>query len=332
MKLLIGVFFLFLFVRGEAQKIINIDKEQSFKTFKVQWVSQFPLFKGQKEVSKKGWFAKFIFGKKNTFKIIKPIDIIAINPDSFYILDQGVGTIFTINESKKKIPKVLKKNKVSFNSLVNFCSFTNDEILFTDSRLNKIFKLNESQKKLEVLNENIKLQQPTGIAYSIISKEVWVVDTGAHRISVLNEQGELIKTIGKRGVASGEFNFPTSIWIDKIGNVYVIDAMNFRIQVFNKTGEVISIFGEAGNATGYFARPKGIATDSFGNIYITDALYHTVQVFDISGNFLYQFGEQGRGKEQFWMPSGIYIDEKNYIYIADSYNSRIQIFQLINEK
>ena len=327
--ILLGTLFMFFFTGIKAQKKLN--NYQTIERFSVQWVNQFPLLKKPKKNSNKGWLAKLIFGKKYSPKITKPTDIIAANPNSFLLLDQGAGTIFNIdiNNNSLKTFKTFKKSKINFSSLVNFCLLSTNEILFTDSRLNKIYKLNEEQKKLTVLNDSISLNQPTGIAYSSISNEIWVVETAAHQISILNKDGKLIKTIGNRGAGKGEFNFPTSIWIDKLGNAYVIDAMNFRVQVFNKKGEVISVFGEIGNATGYFARPKGIATDSFGNIYITDALFHTVQVFDISGNFLYQFGKQGRNKEQFWMPSGIYIDDENYIYIADSYNARVQLFQLI---
>ena len=329
--LLIGTLFMFFFTNVEAQK--NINEVKTIETFRAQWINQFPLPKEQKKVSNKGWLTKFLFGKKNNLEITKPTDIIATNANSFFLLDQGAGTIFNIDitNNRQRISKTLKKSKINFSSLVNFCLLPTNEILFTDSRLNKIYKLNEEQKKLTVLVDSIQLNQPTGIAYSSTSKEIWVVETAAHRISVLNEHGKLIKTIGERGSGSGEFNFPTAIWIDKSGNAYVIDAMNFRIQIFNKDGKVISKFGEIGNASGYFARPKGIATDTFGNIYITDALFHVVQVFDISGNFLYQFGKQGRNKEQFWMPSGIYIDDENYIYVADSYNSRIQLFQLIKK-
>ena len=330
-KFLIGILFLFSFVKADAQDTLNAIKDQSFKTHKVQWVNQFPSLDKNKKNAKKGWFTRLIFGNKNNPELIKPIAIYALSPNEFTILDQGSATIFQVKNYQKKIPKVLRKHKFNFSSLVSFCKFSNNEILFTDSRSNKIFKLNEEQNKLDVFNNNLQLQQPTGIAYSTITNEIWIVETADHRISVLNEQGQLLKTIGKRGSAQGEFNFPTSICFDKFGNAYVIDAMNFRIQVFNKAGEVISVFGEPGNATGYFARPKGIATDSHGNIYITDALYHTVQIFDIKGNFLYQFGQQGRNKGQFWMPSGIYVDDNDYIYVADSYNARIQIFLLLEE-
>jgi len=324
MKFIISILLFFIFTSGNSQELPYAEKDNI-----IQWVGQFPKAPGAINKAKSGWFARLVFGKKRIPQIIKPVAILKTSPDYYLVLDQGSNLIFKTNNDDKKIPKAFKKSKINFASLVGFCKVSNNEVLFTDSRKNKIFRFNENQKELTVFNKNIELQRPTGIAYSLVSKNIWVVETGAHRIVVLNEQGELIKTIGRRGNASGEFNFPTSIWIDKTDKVYVVDAMNFRIQVFNAQGEMLSTFGEAGNATGYFARPKGIATDSYGNIYITDALFHTVQIFDISGKFLYQFGEQGTGKGQFWMPSGIYIDDENYIYVADSYNSRIQIFKFV---
>ena len=329
MKFNIAFSFLFILMLGKAQEPVNSQNYQASDTRLVQWISQYPVDGVQKtNNSFLNQVAQFVFGKKNVPEITKPNAILASNPLSFLVMDQGSATLFNVQNNEKKIPRVLKKGKFNFPSLVSLCSFSNNEILFTDSRLSRIFVLNEEQEKLEVLNKELILNQPTGIAYATISKEIWVVETGAHRISILNEQGKRIKTIGKRGAEPGEFNYPTDIWIDKEGKAYVIDAMNFRIQIFDNSGELISIFGEAGDATGYFARPKGIATDSFGNIYITDALFHTVQIFDLSGNYLYNFGEQGRSNGQFWMPSGIFIDENNFIYIADSYNSRIQLFQL----
>ena len=297
----------------------------------VLWVNQYPAFKEGKE--KKNVFIRifnFIIKKNQQRSLVRPIGVLASSPHDFYVLDQGSQTIFDVEDNKGDIPRCIKRKENNFTSLVGICSMPDHEILFTDSRLNKIFVVSADKKKLTVLNDSLKLEQPTGIAYSTVTNEIWVVETNAHRISVLNDKGELIKRIGSRGDENTQFNFPTSIWIDNLGEAYVVDAMNFRIQIFNKKGEFVSVFGESGDTPGSFARPKGIATDTYGNVYVVDALFNVVQIFDKSGNFLYNFGKQGRDKEEFWMPSGIYIDSQNYIYVADNYNSRIQIFQLIN--
>ena len=297
----------------------------------ISWVSQYPVHKeheAKQNAARKIY--DFLVKKNKESTLTRPVGVFAANPADFWVLDQGDETVLQVQKNKVEIPRSIRKKENYFTSLVGVCALPDGDILFTDSRLNKVFLLSVVQKKLSILNDTLQFQQPTGIAYSAATDEIWVVETNAHRVSVLSRNGELIKRIGSRGDANGQFNFPTSICIDKAGDVYIVDAMNFRVQIFHKNGEFGSTFGEAGDGTGFFARPKGIATDTYGNIYVADALFHVVQIFDKSGTFLYSFGKQGREKEEFWMPAGIYIDSKNYIYVADSYNSRIQIFQLIN--
>jgi sugar lactone lactonase YvrE len=297
----------------------------------ISWMSQFPAHKAG-EVKKNAALRiyEFLVQKNKGASLSRPVGILAHDPSSFWVLDQGDEAMFQVEKNKMEIPHSIKKKESYFTSLVGMCALPGGDILFTDSRLNKVFVYNEGSKKLTTLNDTLQFQQPTGVAYSPVTDEIWVVETNAHRISILNRKGELIKRIGGRGNEQAQFNFPTSITIDKNGDAYIVDAMNFRIQILNKKGEFISMFGEAGDVSGTFARPKGIATDTYGNIYVADALFHVVQIFDRAGNFLYSFGKQGREKEEFWMPAGICIDSKNHIYVADSYNSRIQIFQLVN--
>jgi hypothetical protein len=297
----------------------------------VRWVKQWPSpDKKKKSNSFKARFNAFFLGKK-TPVLSRPVSVAANDPDNFWILDQGVRSVFTVQGEVGDIPQFLLKSDFEFSSLVGICEISPFEILLTDSKAEKIYRIFPHKKIVQVLNDSLTLDQPTGIAFSSITNEIWVVETNAHRISVLDLKGNILRQFGSRGTSPGQFNYPTHIWIDKAGLVYVVDALNFRVQVLNISGEVISVFGQAGDASGYFARPKGIATDSHGNIYIVDALFHVVQVFDLKGNFLYKLGNQGHGEGEFWMPSGIFIDNKDFIYIADNFNSRVQVFQVIYE-
>jgi DNA-binding beta-propeller fold protein YncE len=316
----------------------NVDAQNAFidtnsnqiENSHVEWVNTWPSAENKKKSKRfKDRLNAFFFGIKPAV-LINPVAILICNVNEFWVLDQGGKTIFQVQNEVGDIPQSVLKTEYDLSSLVGICSVSNTSMLFTDSKANKIFLISSGNKKLQLLNDTLKLDQPTGIAYLKLKKEIWVLETKAHRISVLNEKGELLKRIGNRGNAKGEFNYPTHIWIDKQGLIYINDAMNFRIQVLNKEGEVIRVFGENGDATGFFSKPKGIATDTFGNIYVVDALFHVVQVFDSKGIFLYKFGCQGHANSEFWMPTGIFIDDRNYIYVADTYNSRVQVFRLIH--
>ena len=267
---------------------------------------------------------------ENPTNLMRPVNL-CVHKNTFWILDQGNQSLTTIDFTNKESEKYFDSNGIGFPSLVGISKDDKGNIYYTDSQKNKIMKLNNDSKNIDFFAKNIEFNKPTGIAFSNKSKNIYICETGYHRIVVLNSGGELVYSIGTRGKEKGEFNFPTFIWIDQNGLLYVVDSMNFRVQVFDDTGKTISVFGETGDGSGNLARPKGIATDSFGHIYVVDALFHNVQVFNLNGDFLYGFGGQGRGQGEFWLPIGIYIDRSNKIYVSDSYNSRIQIFQLENE-
>ncbi|WP_242132123.1 6-bladed beta-propeller [Aestuariivivens marinum] len=297
-------------------------------TNSVSWVNQIPSLKEDNKKTKKGWFKRLLLGKSEITALQKPVGVIGFDHEEGIIFDQGHGTIFIAKDNKLEIPKFLRKEASYFPSLVGACILPDNRILFTDSKLNKIFVFSADRKQVTELNNSLELTQPTGIAFNKSNNQIWVIETGAHRISILDITGKRIKAFGLRGHGPGEFNYPTSICIGSDEKAYIVDALNYRVQIFDTHGTFIFEFGENGNGSGFFASPKGIASDSYGNIYVVDALFHTVQIFDNRGNYLYNFGAQGRDINQFWMPSGIFIDKNNHIYIADSYNSRVQVFDL----
>jgi DNA-binding beta-propeller fold protein YncE len=326
----VAIAMLLLSAKLFAQDTTYVDAIELYSDEKVRWVNQIPSLKEDEKKLKKGWLKKLLFGKNGMIDFQKPVNIIAMDPDNCIVFDQGNGTIFLTEDGKLKVPKVLRKKETYYPSLVGACLLPGNKVLFTDSKLNKIFEFSENKKQITELNKELLLSQPTGIAFSVIKNQIWVIETKEHRINILDINGKHVRTFGTRGKGEGEFNFPTSIWIDKNGLAYVVDALNYRVQIFDSEGNFVSMFGENGNGTGYMASPKGIATDSQGNIYVVDALFHSVQIFNAKGDYLYQFGKQGSEIEQFWMPSGIFIDSRDYIYVSDSYNNRIQIFELIH--
>lgn len=303
----------------------------SKKAFSVKYISKYYSDKQFKD--KKSFFTKIsnlVFGEK-MIRLIKPMNMVKPGKDILLVLDQGNKSIVKIDNSNSKFETIENNFNLQFPSLIGICLYENNDILFTDSALDKIFQYSDSSSSLIEFKTSVELKQPTGIAYLPQNKEIWVCETAGHCILVFNRQGELQKTIGKRGTGPGKFNFPNFIWIDENGIVYIIDSMNYRLQILDSNGEVISLFGEQGDVSGFFAAPKGVATDSFGHIYIVDALFHTVQVFNKDGKYLYNFGKQGHNDGEFFLPVGIFIDRNNRIYVSDSYNSRVQVFQLIHE-
>ncbi len=59
-----------------------------------------------------------------------------------------------------------------------------------------------------------------------------MVDEGNNRIQKFDSNGTFISKWGTPGTSEGQFEEPTGIAVDSLGNVYVVDRGNSRIQVF----------------------------------------------------------------------------------------------------
>ena len=69
---------------------------------------------------------------------------------------------------------------------------------------------------------------------------VYVVDTGNHRIQKFDGNGTFLCAWGNRGKSEGQLNFPYGIAVDKEGCVYVVDSGNNRILKYVPTDEEIN--------------------------------------------------------------------------------------------
>jgi hypothetical protein len=151
---------------------------------------------------------------------------------------------------------------------------------------------------------------------------VWVADNGGHQVFKLNQDGKVLMTLGKKGVAGpgeDEFDAPTDVAIAPNGDIFVGDGHsgggtatgNARIVKFDKDGKFITTWGKKGMGPGEFDVIHTLAFDSRGRLFVGDRQNNRIQIFDRNGKFLAQWFQFGR-------PSGMYIDKNDVIYVADS--------------
>jgi hypothetical protein len=152
---------------------------------------------------------------------------------------------------------------------------------------------------------------------------LWMADNGGHQVFKLTQDGKVLLTLGKKGVAgpgNDEFDAPTEVVIGANGDIFVGDGHtggglatgNARIVKFSKDGKFIKTWGKKGMGPGEFDLVHTLALDSKGRLFVGDRQNNRIQIFDQDGNFQAQWFQFGR-------PSGIYIDQKtDTIYVADS--------------
>lgn len=171
---------------------------------------------------------------------------------------------------------------------------------------------------------NGQFNQPNGIA--VDTDNLYVADSGNHRIQVFGKDGSFKYSWGTYGSADGQFNGPTGIDVDDL-YVYIVDRENHRIEVFTKQGGFVRKWGVQGSSNGKLSYPYGIAIDD-QQVFITDTGNHRVQVFTKDGIFVRSWGGYGSVLTLFDSPLGIDVDMAN-VYVTDSpvvTEKRVQVF------
>ncbi len=256
----------------------------------------------------------------------KPAALCFDEAGNLCVTDTGIHAVWYFDVVHSRFKCWTRLGKLVFSSPVAIVK--RDGVFYVaDSGLGAVVAFNEAGHLLFQITE--ELERPVGLA--LAGDTLWVVDSAQHRISGFNLQGRPKSCFGKRGVAEGEFNYPTHLSASPDSALFVTDAMNFRIQKVDLHGRPLLTIGAVGNVSGTFSRPKGTAVDAEGNVYIVDALFDNVQVFDREGGFLMHFGSHGTKPGRFWLPSGIALDAMERIWVADSYNRRIQVFKRVGE-
>ncbi|MHB8418394.1 MAG: NHL repeat-containing protein [Myxococcales bacterium] len=173
---------------------------------------------------------------------------------------------------------------------------------------------------------------PVGVKVSA-GGEVYIADQGNQRIRLLS--GGSVQTLagnGQAGFADGtggpngtaEFDSPTGVALDGLGDCYVADTGNRAIRLVDPGGNVSTF------ATLPGLGPNGVAVDPGGGVYATDG----TQVFSIgaAGAVSVLAGSGGQGFQDgpavssLWSESlfGLAADSAGYVYVADVGSGRLR--------
>ncbi len=153
---------------------------------------------------------------------------------------------------------------------------------------------------------------------------VYVADTEAHRIVVLDQSGRTVMSWGLKGNKPGQFKYPAGIAIDEQGLIYVADTGNNRIQVFDGVGNWVRGFGAKGDGLREFNGPTGIAV-SAGFVYVADTGNSRVQVLTTGGIAVRQITVKTKTDEM-KAPVGVAVDVQHRVYVLDAGTDRVRIF------
>jgi DNA-binding beta-propeller fold protein YncE len=145
---------------------------------------------------------------------------------------------------------------------------------------------------------------------------IWITDKTGDQVFKFSPDGELLMTLGKKGVAGDNastdaLNGPSDVVIGKNGDIFVSDgeSTNTRVVKFSKDGKFIKFWGTKGSGPGELDLPHNIVMDSEGRLYVADRSNKRIQVFDQEGKYLDQM-------TQFGAPAGMFMTKDDMLYVV----------------
>ncbi|HVF26056.1 MAG TPA: peptidyl-alpha-hydroxyglycine alpha-amidating lyase family protein [Anaerolineales bacterium] len=145
---------------------------------------------------------------------------------------------------------------------------------------------------------------------------LWLTDVGLHQVFKFDRAGNLLMTLGERGIAGEDaqhFNMPTDVAVEPDGSFYVSDGYgNSRVIKFSPDGSYLMSWGSKGTAPGQFDVPHSIALDSQGQVYVADRGNARLQIFDENGQFINEWQDKSLGR-----PWAVRISANGNVFVID---------------
>lgn len=206
----------------------------------------------------------------------------------------GVGTATSVDGAGRS---------ATFNTPVGLTISKDNTLLFvTEANGNRIRQIHISSSVVTTVagngtsgatdgvGTNATFGFPIGIAPDPFGN-LYVVNPTSHRVRKINIASRIVTTFAGSSLGTNngtgtnaQFNYPSGVTCDELGNVYVAEADTPRIRkitpdgvvtTFAGSGTATSVDGTGTNAT--FSKPRGMFYHSDGIIYVADEVGHRIR-------------------------------------------------------
>jgi len=152
-------------------------------------------------------------------------------------------------------------------------------------------------------DENYILFRPSDIEVDA-EGNIYVLDSGNHRVQVFDRNGKYLRTIGRKGEGPGEIKMAFKMSMGPDGKLYLLDIGNFRITIFNRDGEYV---GDFKPKKGF---PNDISVDDQGEVFLSSDMRDkagkgiiNISRYDQKGEALLSYGNFKKREFQ-WITIG----------------------------
>lgn len=189
---------------------------------------------------------------------------------------------------------------------------------------------------LESDDENVLFYMPADIAVDDAGN-VYVLDSGNHRIQKFDPQGKFLDSFGRQGQGPGEFQHPQSLDIDAEGFMYVSDSGNQKLQILKPDGALEREIKKTDEAPGIvrvrsdrMIMGQGASVYSFGmgSMQEEQELPKLMKILDMDANVQKEFADPKDYKDMLVNKIGnryhFAVDKDSNVYVSFDYQNRIE--------
>ena len=146
-------------------------------------------------------------------------------------------------------------------------------IYVLDPPQRSVVSFNQEGETIATFGNPGELSEPTNIA--VVGEDVWVLDTGLHRVQIFTASGRLRRSLAIEGVA-----YPSGLAYDVPRHRYFVGNPSLgTIQAFDEQGRNIGVFGGRGDAVDQVRKIDALYVDPQGRVYVVDFHNGKVVVF-----------------------------------------------------
>ena len=281
------------------------------------------------------------FGRKGSGDgQFKKIASVAVDADTIYIGDTKLRRITVLNVSRSAAllpmtPAPLTRLQLTKESVINadaerMAMNADGSIVAISASHDKLLKFDKAGQLLDTLDlrKLLGVKNAGGITVAPSSGNLFLADTGGHRVLKLDPKGKKLLEIGKSKhffkSGEGDLSAPQGVTCSDKGVLFVADTGNSRFQAFNHQG--LYQFASGGgkkNTPGEMRNPLDIAWDH-DRIYVVDAGSKRVLQFGPSGRYLGDLTPPAA--EAFVEPRRVQIDKEGDVFVLDAARGRIVAF------
>jgi len=213
-----------------------------------------------------------------------PIAIVKIAPDEFLVSDAELGRLVRLSGAGQPLGSISSERLLRPTGMV--FDAVEDRIYVADSAADDIKVFSPQGVLVEVIGEpgegTGQFNAPTHLALD--GNRLIVSDTLNARVQLLTIDGDLVGTVGKRGLFVGDFVRPKGVVADSDGNIYAVESYYDHLLIYDNEGQLLLSIGGTGGAVGQFYLPAGVWVDNRDRIFIADMHNGRVVVLQYLGS------------------------------------------------